>query len=242
LTPVIPIEDSPQQEAGPSLNFRPTSEEQPGTASDAHIANQQQAGSVGYANQDDNDYPEALTTFEGLWEFDESKEHQGVVCDNDRMFLVIGYRVLTPKGIGQQMIINETSTKFAVSGEDFEVDASDQSLRCQLPCGSFRYYQRALLPHPTRTARFHGSWRAMSNRNEKVPWKCITVRGLVWKGYGSRDCGGFLRLRRGDGAVMVGTDILSETEDGYLLMTTASGDSVRFFRVRGNGRLDPVEE
>jgi len=82
----------------------------------------------------------------------------------------------------------------------------------------------------------------MSNRIEKVPWQYITIVGLVWKGLGPGDCGGFLQLRRGDGAVMGGTNILSDTEDGHLLITSDSGHNLRYFCVAGSFRLDPVVE
>jgi len=43
--------------------------------------------------------------------------------------------------MSQRMAINDAHTKFAGSGRKFEVDASQQSLRCQSPGGNVRYYK-----------------------------------------------------------------------------------------------------
>jgi len=201
----------------------------------------QHVGSAGRRNQIDHGRQRHVAALQGLWELDDRHMDQRRVCDLDRRLLVLGNCVQNCEGEYHPIVVNDAGTQFVLGECFFSLDVQHNSLQCTLPSGHIRIYQRLLLPGTQTMRSLQGTWRAMGRRSRKKdpPWRHLTISGYWFEGMGPGECRGF--LQENGQSLRASTSIISCNKE-EMVVTSNSGQSVRYFRMRGLVYLDPIEE
>jgi len=229
-----------QQQGGHQRSARPDRQVHPVSASARVKPSSQRSQDVGRTSPADHGCHRTVTALRGLWKLDDKNLDQRLVHDLDKTLLVLSDCVQNCKGERYPIVIRNAGTQVVLGDGILGLNVHDKTLRCTLPSGQSRIYHRLLLPSARVTSSLQGTWRAMRCKNKrKDAWTQVTISDYCFKGTGPGCCNGFLQVA--DGCVKAGANSMSLTED-CLMVSTSSGQRVRYFRLRGRANLDPIAE